>query len=82
VPKSTQTRFVGIITSTITYYMYIPTLAFLDYYAPVDVDSHTAQCRSLGVCALQSSSFFLPWSRDFQPIRYLEKFALNRVLHT
>jgi hypothetical protein len=23
--------------------MYIPTLAFLDYHAPVDVDSHTGK---------------------------------------
>ena len=33
VPKSTQTRFVGIITSTINPYAY-----FLDYHEPIDVD--------------------------------------------
>ena len=33
-PKTTPTRFVGIMTSTI----YIPTLAFLDNHAPVDGD--------------------------------------------
>jgi hypothetical protein len=44
-PKSTQTRFLGIITSTI----YIPTLAFL---APVDVDSHNREAGTLLVLAI------------------------------
>ena len=37
VPKSAQTRFVGIVISTINN---IPTLAFLDYHSPIDVDSN------------------------------------------
>ena len=36
-PKSMQTRFVGI-RDNHNHYSYIPTLAFLDYYRPIDVD--------------------------------------------
>ena len=35
-PKSIQTRFVGIRKKSQP--LYIPTLAFLDYYRPIDVD--------------------------------------------